>query len=131
MENDLESKLGAILSDPEMMQKIQAMAQSLSQSVPAAGSSSTGSPSTGSSSTGSTAPNVPDLSMLQKLGSLAGQAGIDSNQQALLSAMSPYLSAAKVQKLEKAMRAAKMARLASSFLGSGGLQLLTGRSNHV
>lgn len=130
MENDLEAKLGAILSDPEMMQKIQAMAQSLSQSVPSGGSPS-GSPPGDTFSTGATAPAIPDLSMLQKLGSLAGQTGIDSNQKTLLSAMSPYLSAAKVQKLEKAMRAAKMARLASSFLGSGGLQLLTGRSDHV
>ena len=53
--------------------------------------------------------------------------GIDQNQQNLLSALSPYMSRDKVSKLENAMRAAKLARLASGFLGSGGLQLFTGR----
>jgi hypothetical protein len=32
-----------------------------------------------------------------------------------------------VQKLEKAMRAAKMARMASAFLNAGGVSILTGR----
>lgn len=115
MENELEQKLGAILSDPDMMQKIQAMAQSLGQ------------PS-------ETPPKQPqqkqpeiDLSMLQKLSGLAGQTGIDKNQQTLLAALTPYLPQNRVYKLEKAMRAAKMAKLASGFLGSGGLQLFSGR----
>ena len=68
-----------------------------------------------------------DPGMLQKISGLAGQTGIDKNQQALLCALSPYISQGKVTKLEKAMRAAKMARLASGFLGSGGLQLFSGR----
>ena len=58
---------------------------------------------------------------------MAGQTGIDQNQQTLLSALTPYMNQAKVAKLENAMRAAKMARLASGFLGSGGLKLFTGR----
>ena len=68
-----------------------------------------------------------DISMLQKLSGFARQSGIDKNQQALLHALCPYISQNKVTKLEKAMRAAKMARLASGFLGSGGLHLLSGR----
>ena len=105
--DDMEQKLGAILGNPKMMEQIQAMAQSL------------GGPSEASPQNGS----PPDLSMLKNLGGL----GIDSNQQALLSALTPYLPGDRVERLEKAMRAAKMARAASSFLGSGGLQLLTGR----
>lgn len=115
MENELEQKLGAILSDPQMMQKIQAMAQSLSQTAPPEQSAPPQQPS------------LPDISMVQRLAGLAGQTGIDSNQQALLSALTPYVAAAKISKLENAMRAAKMARLASAFLGSGALQKLTGR----
>ena len=113
--DNLEEKLGAILSDPDMMQKIQAMAQSLGQGT-AAPPSPQPSP-------------VPafDPALLQKLSGLAGQTGIDKNQQALLQALCPYISQIKVTKLEKAMRAAKMARVASGFLGSGGLQLLSGR----
>ena len=113
MENNLEEKLGAILSNPEMMQKIQAIAQSLGQT-----SSSTPSESQ--------KPDI-DLSALQKLSGLAGQTGIDKNQQTLLCALAPYLSQSRISKLENAMRAAKMARLASGFLGNGGLQLFSGR----
>ena len=74
-------------------------------------------------------PSLPnfDPAILAKLGSLAGQGQMDGNQQALLTALHPYLSRRKVDKLERAMRAAKMARMASSFLGQGGLSLLTGR----
>lgn len=120
MDNNLEEKLGAILSDPQMMQKIQSMAQSLNLSSPAEPASSA------PSSQEHTAPSI-DLAMVQKLSGLAGQTGIDKNQQTLLSALSPYISQNKVAKLENAMRAAKMAKLASSFMGSGGLQHLMGR----
>jgi len=68
-----------------------------------------------------------DPGLLAKLASFAGAGVVDSNQQALLQALGPYISQPKVGKLEKAMRAAKMARLASGFLGQGGLSLLTGR----
>lgn len=115
MEQNLEDKLNTILSDPGMMQKIQAMAQSLGQS--AAKTPQEESPS---------APGI-DLDMLQKISSLGGQTAIDNNQKALLCALSPYLSQSKVSKLEKAMRAAKMARMASGFLGNGGLQIFSGR----
>jgi len=116
--SEMEEKLGAILNNPQIMQNILSMAQSLNQSTtqtaqqepPAAGS-------------------LPafDPSMLQQLGGLAAQTGIDREQQALLRALSPYLTNSRVHKLEKAMRAAKMARLASTFLNSGGAQILTGR----
>lgn len=119
MENNLEEKLGAILSDPDMMQKIQAMAQSLGQSQPQSRPQPQPQVET-------KAPDI-DFSALQRLSTLAGQTGIDKNQQTLLSALSPYLSKGRVQKLENAMRAAKMARLASAFLGNGGLQMLSGR----
>ena len=111
--NSLEDKLSAILSNPEMMQQIQAMAQSMGQSPPPARPEQK-------------MPEI-DLSMLQKLSGLAGQTGIDKNQQTLLSALSPYMSRSKVEKLGNAMRAAKMARMASAFLENGGLQMMRGR----
>ena len=113
METDLEEKLGAILKDPDMMGKIQAMAQSLSQNSQEDSSAQF------------------DPGMLPKLIGLAGQSGVDSNQQTLLAALAPYLSRAKVNKLEKAMRAARLAQLASGFLGNGGLQRLMGGNTHV
>ena len=111
MEN-MESKINAILSDPDTMQKIMAMAQSLNQSQP---------PPEPQAPTPSPSP-MPDIdfSMVQRLSGLVGQSNIDKNQKSLLSALGPYLSRDRIQKLEKAMRAAKMANMASLFLGGKG-----------
>ena len=114
-----EEKLGSILSNPQMMQQIMSLAQSL-------GSNQEPQPSKEPEPAAPALPNI-DMGMLQKLSGLAGQSSIDREQQALLSALGPYISRDRVGKLEKAMRAAKMARLASTFLNQGGLSLLTGR----
>ena len=113
--DQMEDKLGAILNNPQMMQQIMSMAQALGQNDPQPEQPSK--------------PYIPefDPAMLSKLSGFMGQGKMDGNQQALLTALHPYLSHRKVEKLEKAMRAAKMARMASSFLGQGGLSLLTGR----
>ena len=118
--SELEDKLGAVLSNPQLMDQIMQMANSLSsQSNHAATPQKQDSPETKMP--------LPDLKMLNQLSQFAGQGNIDSNQQSLLCALEPYLSHYRLQKLEKAMRAAKIARLASSFLNSGGLSLLPGR----
>ncbi len=121
----IEEKLGAILSDPDTMRKIQSIAQSLGQSPPAAGTE----PKMREQQPPNQSRKEPelDLSMLPKLTALAGQSGVDEQQRNLLNALNPYLSQDRIHKLENAMRAAKMARLASAFLGSGGLKLLSGR----
>ena len=112
--DNMEEKLGSILNNPEMMQQIMAMAQTLgqSQSQPQQESFS-----------------IPDFDpgMLQKLAVLARQSNVTNEEQALLKAFDPYLSRNRIGKLERAMRAAKMARFASTFLNSGGLQMLVGR----
>ena len=109
----MEDKIGTILQNPEMMQKIMAMAQSLSASAetPEAPSEKP--------------PNMPDidLGMLQKMSGLAKQGNIDKQQQALLRALHPYLSSQRIQKLETAMRAAKMAKIAATMLGAQGIHL--------
>ena len=111
--DEMERKLGSVLGNPELMQKIMAMAQSLGQP----------------SEPPQEPPGNPeiDIAMLQRLSGLARRSGIDSQQRALLAALKPYLSSERVSKLEKAMRAAKLARLASSVLGSGAIQLPSGR----
>lgn len=58
-----------------------------------------------------------DFATIQKISSLIGKTGIDSQQKALLQALRPYLSGHRIQKLEKAMRAAKLAGIATTFLG--------------
>lgn len=117
MEN-LEEKMGAILNNPQLMQQIMSMAQSLGNTESPKHEVPQPEP-----------PAMPqiDPAMLQKIMGIAGQTGIDNNQRALLSALRPYLSGYRLGKLEKAMRAAKLATLASSFLGNGGLSILTGR----
>ena len=112
----MEEKLGSILNNPQLMQQIMSMASSLSApEEPAAPVSPP--------------PVMPDFdpAMLQKIMGIAGQMGTDAHQKALLQALRPYLSEGRIQKLEKAMRAAKLANLASSAFSSGALSFLTGR----
>lgn len=61
-----------------------------------------------------------DFATVQKLTSLIGKTGIDSKQRALLQALGPYLSGQRIHKLEKAMRAAKLAGMASVFFANTG-----------
>jgi len=113
----LEDKLGAVLNNPQMMQQIMSMAQTLGASQPS------------SEEHPAQAPSIPDINpaAMQQIMALASQTGIDGNQKAVLRALQPYLTAQRLQKLEKAMRAAKLAGLASTALGSGALSFLTGR----
>ena len=119
--DELEDKLGSILNNPQMMQQIMAMAQSLGQN-----NTSREQPQMPKQESMPSLPEI-DPSMLQKIAGFASQNSVSREQQALLSALGPYLSRERIHKLEKAMRAEKMARLASSFLGQGGLSYLTGR----
>ncbi len=120
--DDMQNQMNAILGNPEMMQKIMSMAQSLNQSQPAQDNA----PQQKQDKSSFSMPDI-DLSMVQKLSGLAGQSHIDKNQQTLLSALTPYLSRERITKLEKAMRAAKMANMASTFLSNPGFQFNTGR----
>lgn len=120
--DDMQNQMNAILGNPEMMQKIMAMAQSLGQSQP----SEQKQEPPKQESPGFSMPDI-DLSMVQKLSGLAGQSNIDNNQRTLLKALTPYLNRERISKLERAMRAAKMANMASAFLGKSGLQLNAGR----
>lgn len=104
--DEFENKLGQILGNPEMMGKIMAMAQSFG------GQESPPEPPPQES-----VPEI-DLAAIQKLTGLMGSAGMDSQQKALLSALSPYISPMRIRKLEKAMRAAKLAGVATTFLGN-------------
>ena len=107
--SELEEKLGALLANPQLMQQISSLVQAMGQPSP--------------SPPPPTPPQQqpePDLSQLQGLASLLQSNRIDTNQQALLRALSPYLSPWRVGKLERAMRASKMAGLASVFLRGDG-----------
>jgi hypothetical protein len=114
--SEMEEKLNALLSNPQLMQQIASMAQAMGSQAPQQPPEQTPS-----------AMPALDPRLLQTVAQTMGQTGIDSNQKSLLHALSPYLSTNRVQKLERAMQAARLAGAASAFLNAGGLQMLTGR----
>lgn len=114
--DEMEEKLGAILGNPQLMQQIMSMAQSMgspAQSTPPPPKS----PPPTKQESGF--PDM-DLSAIQKITGLAQRGSIDKREKALLSALGAYLSKERLNKLEKAMRAAKIAQAASSALNQRG-----------
>ncbi len=113
----LEEKLGAVLNNPQMMSQLMAMAQSLGHNPPPESKKSEPQP----------APPPAmgelgiDIDMLQRIGAMAQGSNIDSQQKNLLTALRPYLHNDRISRLEKAMRAAKLARLATSAFAGGNL----------
>ena len=103
----MEEKINSILNNPQLMQQIMTMAQNIGQSQPM----------NQEESNQAIFQSGIDIAMIQKLSNMIQQSGIDDHQHALLSALSPYLSQDRVSRLERAMRAAKMARFATVFLG--------------
>lgn len=104
---DMQSQINAILGNPQMMEQIMSIAQNMQsepEPQPAAAEA---------------APEI-DFAMIQKMTSLIGKTGIDNQQKALLHALGPYLSNQRINKLERAMRAAKLANMATLFLGNTG-----------
>lgn len=106
---DFQNQLNSVLGNPDMMQKIMAMAQSMQDNSPVQEAAPAPSPLEGI-----------DISMVQRLSGLAGKSNIDQNQRLLLKALTPYISHQRITRLEKAMRAAKLASLASGFFGASG-----------
>ncbi len=106
----MEEKLGSILGNPEMMQKIMTMAQTLGAST---------SPEKEPQKKDTPIAGI-DPGMLQKLSGLSRQGNINKEQQNLLHALRPYLNQDRIHRLENAMRAAKMARFVASAMNQQG-----------
>ena len=87
----------------ELMQKIMSLAQNFQQDQDPPPQQTTGFPDF-------------DPALLQTLMGFAQENGIDSHQQALLNALHPYLNQHRISKLERAMRAAKMAGMVTTLL---------------
>ena len=112
--DNIQEQMNAILQNPEMMGQIMSMAQAFSNG------NSEAQPQEQASAF--TVPDI-DFATVQKLSGFIGQSNIDNNQRSLLNALAPYLNRERIAKLEKAMRAAKLATLASSLLSNAGLNL--------
>ena len=104
--DDMENKLGAILSNPALMQQIMSLAQNLGQNDP---------PPEAPGNEG--IPNM-DFTTIQKLAGLTSGSKLSKNQQNLLQALRPYLSHGRIDRLQRAMQAAKLAGVATSLLGT-------------
>ena len=111
MEN-MEQAIEGVLSNPDLLQKIMGMAQALG------GPADPAEDQKEEPSAAEAPPVAPDLSQMARIGSMLSQANIDSDQQNLLSALSPYMSSPHIGKLRRAMQAARLAELATSMLGS-------------
>lgn len=128
----IEEKLGAILSNPDMMNTILSMAQTLGQNQPkqepAVQASPPPQPPKPSPPQKASPPlGRNELEMISKISALSQQTGLDRQEQALLKALNPYLSRDRLSKLEKAMHAAKMAKIATLALDASGGSLKIGR----
>lgn len=119
---ELQDKLNAILSNPQMMAQLMSMAQSFGQSQPPQSEPPTPQPVSSAAFPGSIDPAI-----IQKVINFAQKTGIDKNQQSLLSALKPYLSRDRIDKLEKAMRAARLASAATTLLGNQNNPFFSGR----
>lgn len=119
--SELDEKLNSILSNPAMMQQIMSIAQSLNQT---AGEKSQQTPQQAAApvqqSSESFSDHALNPNLLSKVASIMQRGSIDKNQESLLKALRPYLSRQKLEKLERAMHAAKMAGIASEFVNSRG-----------
>lgn len=124
----MEEKIGALLSNPELMKNIMTMAQSLGQNTPQqeppqAQPQKQAQPQQKTPLQAKSAPSIGknELEMISKISTLSQQTGLDRQEQTLLKALNPYLTKERLEKLEKAMHAAKMAKFATvAFSQSGG-----------
>ncbi|MBP3539569.1 MAG: hypothetical protein J6J62_06970 [Oscillospiraceae bacterium] len=117
--SELEDKINGILGDSEQMAKITELARSL---MGGAGNEEGGSNhapgNDNDGAAGALSEFGLDAAALGKIGRLmsAGSAQ-SSNEQALLSAMRPYLTEKRRSKMDRAMKLAKLARIAKLALG--------------
>ena len=102
---EFEDKLNSILSNPQMMQQIMSMAGSFSQAPPPPPKEPT--------------PQQPfsfDPRAMQGMMELLRGTQLDQRQSNLLGALGAYLPQEKINRLQKAMQASKVAKYASQAL---------------
>ena len=113
-----EDQLSAILNNPQIMGQIMSLAQSIGK--PEAGEKSAEEEPKKSSPDPPPPGGEPNAALLKAMAAFSGGGGIDRNQRSLLKALSAYVSKSRINKLERAMRAANIARQASSLFAAEG-----------
>ena len=132
--SEFDDKLNSILSNPAMMQQIMSLAQALNQSeaqqpqqTQQAYQQPPPPPPVQQQSPAPSGDRGINPNLLSKVASLMQRGSIDKNQESLLKALRPYLSKQKLEKLERAMHAAKMAGIASEMVNARGQSPLSRR----
>lgn len=106
--DDLEGQIREVLGDPAQMAQIMSLAQSLMGEG-------------GGEQQPDPPPEKAETGLLGKLGGLMKPSGGQSDQQALLRALRPYLSEKRQRKVDRALQITRMAHLAKLALeGMGG-----------
>lgn len=80
--SELEEKLSALMSNPQLMEQISAMAQAMGSPQPEQEPETKG--------TSQQSIPMPDPRLLQVFSQTMGRTGVDGNQEALLQALAPY-----------------------------------------
>lgn len=119
--SELDEKLNSILSNPAMMQQIMSLAQALNQQPePQQAPPPQTPPQPQRSEPEPSNDRIMNPNLLNRVAGLMQRGSIDKNQESLLKALRPYLSRQKLEKLERAMHAAKMAGIASEMMNARG-----------
>ena len=117
---DLQSTLQSILSDPEQMARVASLAESLGlkpPDEPSAGGNQTVPPSNPETDSQAWKSQNDLGGMGLDLGALMGQlAAINGSEDRVLNALRPTLSPDGQNRVDRALRAAKLSRLAGQFL---------------
>ena len=118
-DGSLEQAIGAVLQDPQQLQKIFALAQSLGLSPPEAPAAPAAPPPPEPPKPAAAAPPAEQTpedrgSALRTLLQQAGK--LDRRQENLLNALKPFLKPERREKVDRAMQAARISRLAGAAL---------------
>lgn len=119
-----EEKLGQLLSNPDAMQQIMSLAQSLG------GTQSPSPPFPSAPPVNTVPPEVPGTNpeqLMRTIMQLTGKAKADPRQMALLQAIKPFLTAERAQTIDRAVRVAQISRMAGAALEQLGLPSQSGR----
>ena len=117
-EPSFEQAIGAMLQDPEQMQKIFALAQSLGFSPPNAQQAATARPEPPAApQPAEQRQEAPPDERQRALGDLLQKAGkLDRRQENLLNALKPFLKPERREKIDRAMQATRISRRAGAAL---------------
>ena len=117
---EFDEKLNQILSNPDAMAQIARLAQSLNADAPPDNASSPAPSDTASSPApdGNMPPNA-DAGTVAQFLPLLQELGGDSDARRLLYALRPYLRPQKQEKVERALRFARLFRVGKRFLSQG------------